>query len=183
MAPSGIFIRSDQAERSFSPGGRVGRNPREQNSLPISRARHVLSPPCLCKQGTSQAMCFLEKIFSQFFLSVKNPPAVQETQVWSPAREDPLEGGNHTPIFSPRNVMDKGDWQATVHGVARVGHDLATKVPPHILYFSQVCGMGITSPIYKWKKCVSKGKAYCPRSYSLLVRTVGLIFHFIYFWR
>ena len=26
--------------------------------------------------------------------------------------------------------MDRGGWQATVHGVARVGHDLATKPPP-----------------------------------------------------
>ena len=26
--------------------------------------------------------------------------------------------------------MDRGTWWATVHGVARVGHDLATK-PPH----------------------------------------------------
>ena len=26
--------------------------------------------------------------------------------------------------------MDRGAWQATVHGVARVGHDLATKLPP-----------------------------------------------------
>jgi len=26
--------------------------------------------------------------------------------------------------------MDKGAWRATVHGVARVGHDLATKPPP-----------------------------------------------------
>jgi len=25
--------------------------------------------------------------------------------------------------------VDRGDWQATVHGVARVGHDLATKPP------------------------------------------------------
>ena len=28
------------------------------------------------------------------------------------------------------NPMDRGAWQATVHGVARVGHDLATKPPP-----------------------------------------------------
>ena len=31
--------------------------------------------------------------------------------------------------------MDRGAWQATVHGIARVGHDLATKppapAPPH----------------------------------------------------
>ena len=26
--------------------------------------------------------------------------------------------------------MDRGAWQATVHGVVRVGHDLATKPPP-----------------------------------------------------
>ena len=26
--------------------------------------------------------------------------------------------------------MDRGAWQATVYGVARVGHDLATKPPP-----------------------------------------------------
>ena len=26
--------------------------------------------------------------------------------------------------------MDRGAWQATVHGVARVGHDLATKPQP-----------------------------------------------------
>ena len=26
--------------------------------------------------------------------------------------------------------MDRGAWQATVHGLARVGHDLATKPPP-----------------------------------------------------
>ena len=27
--------------------------------------------------------------------------------------------------------MDRGAWQAAVHGVARVGHDLATKPPPY----------------------------------------------------
>ena len=26
--------------------------------------------------------------------------------------------------------MDRGAWQDTVHGVTRVGHDLATKPPP-----------------------------------------------------
>ena len=25
--------------------------------------------------------------------------------------------------------MDRGAWQATVHGLARIGHDLATKLP------------------------------------------------------
>ena len=46
--------------------------------------------------------------------------------------------------------MDRGGWQATVHGVARVGHDLATKPPPpppeilsHELPYSQVFDMDI----------------------------------------
>ena len=26
------------------------------------------------------------------------------------------------------NPMDRGAWQATIHGMARVGHDLATKL-------------------------------------------------------
>ena len=26
--------------------------------------------------------------------------------------------------------MDRGAWRATIHGAARVGHDLATKPPP-----------------------------------------------------
>ena len=30
--------------------------------------------------------------------------------------------------------MDKGTWQATVHGVARVGHDLATKERESIVH-------------------------------------------------
>ena len=28
-----------------------------------------------------------------------------------------------------KNPMDRGAWQFTVHGVARVGHDLVTKQP------------------------------------------------------
>ena len=28
------------------------------------------------------------------------------------------------------NLIDRGAWQAIVHGVTRVGHDLATKPPP-----------------------------------------------------
>ena len=30
--------------------------------------------------------------------------------------------------------MDRGVWEATVHGLARVGHDLATKLPPPYLH-------------------------------------------------
>ena len=34
------------------------------------------------------------------------------------------------------NPMDRGAWQATVHGVTRVGHDLATQPPPPYVWLS-----------------------------------------------
>ena len=48
---------------------------------------------------------------------VKNPPAMQETGVQS----QPLEGGlaSHSSILAWRIPMDRGAWQAAVHGVAK----------------------------------------------------------------
>ena len=48
---------------------------------------------------------------------VKNPPAVQETWVQSPAWEDPLEEGmaTHSSILAWRIPMDSGAWRAIVH--------------------------------------------------------------------
>ena len=46
----------------------------------------------------------------------------------------PGEGnGNPLQYSFLENPMDRGAWQAMVHGVARVGHDLATKPLP--IYF------------------------------------------------
>ena len=46
-------------------------------------------------------------------------------QLESLGREDPLEKGMATHSHSClENPMDRGAWQVTVHGVARVGHDL-----------------------------------------------------------
>ena len=52
---------------------------------------------------------------------VKNPPARQETWVRSLGWEDPLEKGiaTHSNILAQRIPMDRGAWQATVHGVAK----------------------------------------------------------------
>ena len=77
---------------------------------------------------------------------VKNPPAMYETWVQSLGQEDPLQKGMASPISSlekiqgdrlpwlgcdhqigvaalcqcscPENSMDRGAWQATVHGVS-----------------------------------------------------------------
>ena len=53
--------------------------------------------------------------------TVKNPPAMQETWVRSLGREDLLEEGmaTHSSIPCLENPMDRGDWQATVHGVTK----------------------------------------------------------------
>ena len=55
----------------------------------------------------------------------------QETWVQPLSWEDPLGGGNDNPLQYSclENLMDRGAWWATFHGVAKVGHDLVTK--PH----------------------------------------------------
>ena len=48
----------------------------------------------------------------------------------------PGEGnGNPFQYSCLENLMDRAAWQATVHGVARIGHNLVTKPPPVKLKF------------------------------------------------
>ena len=44
-------------------------------------------------------------------------------------------GGNGNPLQYPclENPIDRGAWQATVHGVTRVRYNLATKPPPRLI--------------------------------------------------
>ena len=53
--------------------------------------------------------------------TVKNLSAVQEAQVRSLVWEDPLEEGNGYPLQYSclKNHMDRGAWQATVHGITK----------------------------------------------------------------
>ena len=52
---------------------------------------------------------------------VKNPFAMQESWVGSLGWEDPLKEGmtTHSSILAWRIPLDRGAWQATVHGVAK----------------------------------------------------------------
>jgi hypothetical protein len=63
---------------------------------------------------------------------IKNLPAMQDTQVQSLGWEDPLEKemATHSSILG-RIACTEKPWWATVHGVARIGHDLETKVYHH----------------------------------------------------
>ena len=49
-----------------------------------------------------------------------------------PGSGNSLGKGNGNPLQYSclESPMDRGAWQATVHGVTRGGHDLATKPPP-----------------------------------------------------
>jgi len=53
-------------------------------------------------------------------------------RVWFLGQEDPLEKrmATHLQYSCLEKPMDRGAWQATVHGIARVRHNLATKPPP-----------------------------------------------------
>ena len=53
--------------------------------------------------------------------TTKNLPAMQETWVPSLSWEDPLEEGmtTHASILAWRIPLDRGAWQAAVHGVTK----------------------------------------------------------------
>ena len=52
---------------------------------------------------------------------VKNLPAMQETQVRSLGRKDPLDEGMaiHSSILAWRIPTEKGAWRATDHGITK----------------------------------------------------------------
>ena len=63
---------------------------------------------------------------------VKNLPSkARDTGSISGSGRSPAEGNDNPLQYSCLgNPVDRGVWQATVHGVARVGHDLAAISPP-----------------------------------------------------
>ena len=83
-------------------------------------------PYAVCKNF--RTFHLVTKIFKKWVLvaqMVKNLLAMWETWVWSVGWEDPLEEGmaTYSNILAWRIPMDRGTWQATVHGLQRVGHD------------------------------------------------------------
>ena len=64
-------------------------------------------------------------------LVVKNPPAdvgyTRDTGSIPGSGISPGEHGNPLQYSSLENPVDREAWQATVHGVARVRHNLVTK--------------------------------------------------------
>ena len=71
------------------------------------------------------------------------------------------ENGNPLQYSCLRNPMDRGAWQAIVHGVTRVGHDLVTKPsPPPLLITAEGGDAGVSgqTPISPCLKVVPRMK-------------------------
>ena len=69
--------------------------------------------------------------------TVKNLPTLQETCVQSLFWEDSPGEENGNPLQNSclENLVNRGAWWATVHGVTRVGHDWVTSAHTHPLLF------------------------------------------------
>ena len=73
--------------------------------------------------------------YAYTYMHVRKEPACNAGEQGSIPGSGRSSGeGNCNPLQYPRleNLMDTGAWQAAVHGIARVGHDLATKPPPYV---------------------------------------------------
>ena len=94
--------------------------------------------------------------------SVKNLPAVQETRVPFLGLDDSPGEGNGNPLQYSclEDPKDRGARRAPVHGVARVGHDLATKPSP--------------SPCSYWVRCPNKKI----KRVTLFIKTDNITLHF-----
>ena len=87
--------------------------------------------------------------------TVKNLPAMWETWVRSLGQEGPLEKGvaTHSSILAWRIPMDRGAWQATVHGVTK--SDLAQHtticqlLTCELASFPEPCEMGLLTTFYR----------------------------------
>ena len=113
--------------------------PPSRNALPALLSLGMLQP--LLALGEDQKSCHGCRLLhaqGAFALCsalvaqlVKNLPAMQETQVRSLDREDPLDEGYGNPLQYSclENPVDRGAWQAALRGVPRVRYDLATKPP------------------------------------------------------
>ena len=120
-----------------------------------------------CLMSSSWKPLFYICIYIIFFFNgaslmtqmVKNVPGIQETQVWSPGWEDPLQKGmpTHSSILNP---MDSGAQWVTIHEVARIGYDLVTTPPPTVytlIFILILAALGPQSWVQAFSSCGKQG--------------------------
>ena len=71
--------------------------------------------------------------FSPLYLHLLQSPRPQRTGVTFAYFSDLHYASYSTPVFLLGNPMDREAWRATVHGAARIGHNLMTKQQQQIL--------------------------------------------------
>ena len=91
----------------------------------LSHVRLFVTPKIAARQASLCALIKKKKLVTLVAQTVKNPPAMWETWVWSLSWENPLEEGmaTHSSILAWRIPMDRGAWWVAVMGLQRVGHD------------------------------------------------------------
>ena len=95
---------------------------------------------CVCVYTHTRASLVAQMV--KMAQMLKNPPAMQETWVWSLDWEDPLEEGmaTHSSIHPWRIPMDRGAWKPTVHSVTKSQTQLKQlSMHAHIHTGNRVC--------------------------------------------
>ena len=88
----------------------------------------------------------------------------------------PGEGnGNPLQYSCLENPMDRGAWQAAVHGVTRVGHDLVTKPPPPCILMT-VLGYSVVSYSATCQVCSLPGSSV-HGIFQAIIQEQGAIFY------
>ena len=84
--------------------------------------------------------------------TVNNLPAIQENL----GQEDPLEKkmATHSSILAWKIPWTEEPGRFTVHGVARIGHDLATKPPPPRFFTEVTTRKDRKAETCNLKKCI-----------------------------
>ena len=127
----------------------------------------------------AKLVCFVDQykirrasLIAQF---INHLPAMQDTQVQFLGRERSPGEGNGNPLQCSclADPIDRGAWWATVRGVARLGHDLATKPPSAPETWEQKVTCCLNNSFDKWvhRKCVR-----CPDIWPRLVFSVAQYF-------
>ena len=86
------------------------------------------------------------------------------------------ENGNPLQYSCLENTMDRGTWQATVHGVARVRHDLVTKSPPYSLA-SNLVSHQISHSLMGPEMCPEPQASWLKSRYSIYIHTLNPASH------
>ena len=99
--------------------------------LPICKEQPLLNFSHSSPRGTVLLDCFFNTSFPHSSVSKESACNAEAPDSIPGSGRSPGEGnGNPLQYSCLENPMDRGDWRATVHGIPRVGHNLATKPPP-----------------------------------------------------